>query len=326
MNLAWCKIAALSVGVWCSVVAHNAYGAEPYPNRPVRFVVPYAPGGPADSGARIIGQFLSERFGQPFIVESKPGAGSNIGTEFVVRSPPDGYTMLFITTANAINASLYKSLSFNFMQDIAGVAGLQRVPIVLVVNPSVPARTVPEFLEFARANPGKVMVASPGIGTSNHLAAELFKARTNADLTHVQYRGAAPVIVDLLGGQVHAFFDNLPNSLEYIRTGKLRALAIAANRRSDLLPDLPTFADSTPGYEAGSLYGVGVPAKTPPEIIEKLNQGINAALADERVKARLTETGAMVIPGTAAEFQALLKAETEKWAAALKAAGISPTQ
>lgn len=316
-------VACIALSVISARVAH---ADESYPNRTVRFIIPYPPGGPADTVARLIAQSLTERLGQPVIVESKSGAGANIGTEYVVRSAPDGYTLLFISTANAINASLYKNLSFNFMRDMRGVAGLQRVPIVLVVNPSVPARTVPEFLAYARNNPGKVTFASPGAGTSNHLAGEIFKARTKADLTHVPYRGAAPVITDLIGGQVHSFFDNVTNSLEHIRAGNLRALAIASSKPSDLLPGVPTFADSVAGYEAGSLYGVGVPAQTPPAIIAKLNAAINAALADPRVKARLTETGGMTLGGTSEEFQAMLAAETEKWAGALAAAGLQPTQ
>jgi len=261
--------------------------AQAYPARPVRWIVPYPPGGAADPIARLIGPFLSERLGKPVVIENKPGAGANIGTEFVVRSPPDGHTLLFITTANMINATFYRDLSFDFMRDITPVAGLVRLPLVLEVNPSVPVKTVAELIAYAKANPGKVNFASAGVGTSLHLAAELFNMMTGTKMIHVPYRGSAPALTDLLAGQVQVLFDNLFTSLEHIKAGKLRALGVATAARVQQLPDLPTVADAVPGYEASSVFGVGVPTGTPREITELLNRELDAALADPRIRRRL---------------------------------------
>jgi len=296
--------------------------AQAYPTRPVRWIVPYPPGGAADPIARLIGPFLSERLGKPVVIENKPGAGANIGTEFVVRSPPDGHTLLFITTANMINATFYRDLSFDFMRDITPVAGLVRLPLVLEVNPSVPVKTVAELIAYAKANPGKVNFASAGVGTSLHLAAELFNMMTGTKMIHVPYRGSAPALTDLLAGQVQVLFDNLFTSLEHIKAGKLRALGVATAARVQQLPDLPTVADAVPGYEASSVFGVGVPTGTPREITELLNRELDAALADPRIRRRLLELTAIPIPSLAAEFRAEMVATTEKWGRVIRVANI----
>jgi len=296
--------------------------AQAYPARPVRWIVPYPPGGAADPIARLIGPFLSERLGKPVVIENKPGAGANIGTEFVVRSPPDGHTLLFITTANMINATFYRDLSFDFMRDITPVAGLVRLPLVLEVNPSVPVKTVAELIAYAKANPGKVNFASAGVGTSLHLAAELFNMMTGTKMIHVPYRGSAPALTDLLAGQVQVLFDNLFTSLEHIKAGKLRALGVATAARVQQLPDLPTVADAVPGYEASSVFGVGVPTGTPREITELLNRELDAALADPRIRRRLLELTAIPIPSLAAEFRAEMVATTEKWGRVIRVANI----
>ncbi|HVI62700.1 MAG TPA: tripartite tricarboxylate transporter substrate binding protein, partial [Bradyrhizobium sp.] len=290
--------------------------------RPVRWIVPYPPGGAADPIARLIGPFLSERLGKPVVIENKPGAGANIGTEFVVKSPPDGHTLLFITTANMINATFYRDLSFDFMRDITPVAGLVRLPLVLEVNPSVPVKTVAELIAYAKANPGKVNFASAGVGTSLHLAAELFNMMTGTKMIHVPYRGSAPALTDLLAGQVQVLFDNLFTSLEHIKAGKLRALGVATAARVQQLPDLPTVADAVPGYEASSVFGVGVPTGTPREITELLNRELDAALADPRIRGRLLELTAIPIPSLAAEFRAEMVATTEKWGRVIRVANI----
>jgi tripartite-type tricarboxylate transporter receptor subunit TctC len=294
-----------------------------YPTRPVRWVVTYPPGGGTDITARIVGQWLSERLGQQFIIENKPGAGNNIGTESVVNAPPDGYTLMLVNPANAINATLYPKLSFNFLRDIAPVAGIMRVPNVMEVNPSVPAKTVAEFIAFAKANPGKINWATSGNGTSVHLSGELFKIMTGVQLTHVPYRGSAPALTDMISGTVDVMFDNMPPSLPHIRAGKLRALAVTTSMRSDALPDVPTVAETVPGYEASAFYGVGVPKGTPPEIIDKLNKEINAGLADPKIKARLAELGGMLIPGSPADFGKLVAEETDKWAKVIKTGGVT---
>jgi tripartite-type tricarboxylate transporter receptor subunit TctC len=294
-----------------------------YPTRPVRWVVTYPPGGGTDITARIVGQWLSERLGQQFIIENKPGAGNNIGTESVVNAPPDGYTLMLVNPANAINATLYPKLSFNFLRDIAPVAGIMRVPNVMEVNPSVPAKTVAEFIAYAKANPGKINWASSGNGTSVHLSGELFKIMAGVQLTHVPYRGSAPALTDMISGTVDVMFDNMPPSLPHIRAGKLRALAVTTNVRSDALPDVPTVAETVPGYEASAFYGVGVPKGTPPEIIDKLNKEINAALGDPKIKARLAELGGMLIPGSPADFGKLVADETDKWAKVIKTGGVT---
>jgi tripartite-type tricarboxylate transporter receptor subunit TctC len=297
--------------------------AQAYPSRPVRIVVGLAPGGTNDITARLIGQWLSERLGQSFVIENRPGAGTNIATEMVVRAPADGYTLLLVGAYNAINATLYEKLNFNFIRDIAPVASIGRVPLVMVVNPSVPAKTVPEFIAFAKANPGKISMASAGNGSTPHVAGELFKMMAGIDMVHVPYRGNGPAITDLLGGQVQVLFAGAPESIEHIRSGKLRALAVTAATRSDVLPDIPTVSDFVPGYEARAFFGVGAPRNTPTEIIDKLNKEINAGLADPKIKARLTETlGGTVLAGSPADFGKLIADETEKWGKVVKFVGI----
>jgi tripartite-type tricarboxylate transporter receptor subunit TctC len=296
--------------------------AQAYPSRPVRVVVPFAAGGPGDILARLIGQWLSERFGQPFVIENRPGGGSNIGTEAVVRAPGDGYSLLLASGANAINAALYEKLNFNFIRDIAPVASIIRTPLVMVVNPSVPAKTVPEFIAYAKANPGKINMASGGTGTGTHIAGELFKMMAGVDMVHVPYRGGGPALTDLLGGQMQVYFPTTVTSIEYIRAGRLRALAVTTATRSDALPDLPTVSEFVPGYEASFCTGIGAPRNTPAEIIDKLNMEINAGLADPKLKARLTDLGGTVLALSPAEFGKLIADETDKWAKVVKFAGI----
>jgi tripartite-type tricarboxylate transporter receptor subunit TctC len=296
--------------------------AQTYPTRPVRLIVGYSPGGTIDIVARLIGQWLSKRLGQQFIVENRPGAATNIAAEAVVRAPPDGYTFLLVTASNVINTTLYDNLNFNFIRDIAPVAGIVRQPLVMEVSPSVPAKTVPEFITYAKANPGKLSMASFGTATISHVAGELFKMSAGINMVHVPYRGSAPMLTDLLGGQVQAAFDALPASIEYIRAGKLRALAVTTMTRSDALPDIPTVGDFVPGYEAISWGGIGAPKNTPAEIIEKLNKEINAGLADPNMKARLADLGAEPMSMTSAEFGKLIAAETEKWGKVIRVANI----
>ena len=287
--------------------------AQTYPTRPVRLIIGYPPGGSADITARLLGQWLSERLGQPFVIESRPGASTNIATEAVVRAPPDGYTLLLVAPANAINATLYEKLNFNFISDIAPVAGIIRFPNVMVVNPLVPAKTVPEFIAYAKANPGRLNMASSGNGSTIHVSGELFKMMTGVNMVHVPYRGGAPALTDMISGQVQVMFDNVPTSIEFIRAGKLRALAVTTATRSEVLPDLPTVADFVPGYEASAWYGVGVPKGTPDDIIDKLNKEINAILAEPKAKARLADLGASLLAGSSADFGKLVADETEKW-------------
>jgi tripartite-type tricarboxylate transporter receptor subunit TctC len=298
--------------------------AQTYPARPVHLIVGFPAGGPQDIVMRLIGQWLSERLGQSFVIENRPGAGGNVGAETVVRAAADGYTLLSVSSPNAINATLYDNLNFNFIRDIAPVASIIRVPLVMEVNPSVPVKTVPEFIAYAKANPGKISYASAGIGTPQHVSAELFKMMTGVNMVHVPYRGAAPALMDLIGGQVQVMIDTTPASMAYIRAGRLRPLAVTTATRADVLPDLPTVGDFVPGYEATSWFGVGVPKNTPAEIIEKLNKEINAALADPKIKARLVDLGGTVLPGSPAEFAKLIADETEKWAKVIKFAGIKP--
>ena len=298
--------------------------AQAYPTRPVRLVIGYAAGGAGDALARLTGQWLSERLGQPFVVENRPGAGSNMGTEAVVKAPPDGYTLLFITPANAINATLYPGLGFNFIRDIAPVAGLLRVPNVLVVHPSVPAATVPELIAHAKANPDKLSQAAGGIGTSGHLAGELFKMMTGIAMVVVPYRGGAPALTDLLVGQVQVYFGPMPVTIEYIKAGKLRALAVTTTARSEELPDIPTMAEFLSGYEASTFQGIGAPKNTPADVIDTLNREINAALADAKIKAWLADQGGMVLSGSPADFGKLIADETEKWAKVVKFAAAKP--
>jgi len=296
--------------------------AQTYPTRPVRIVVAFAAGGTTDIVARVIGQWLSERLRQQFIVENRPGGSGNIGTEAVVRAHPDGYTLLAVAPANATNAALFDKLNFDFIRDIAPIAGVIRVPGVLEVNPSVPARTVPEFIAYAKANRGKINMASAGSGTPLHVGGELFKLMTGVEMTHVPYRGNAPALTDLLGGQVQVMFDTMPNSIEYIKAGKLRPLAVTTATRWEGLPDIPTVGDFVPGYEASGWYGLAAPKNTPPEIVDKLNNEVNAALADPKMKARLADMGGTVLAGSPADFGKLIATETEKWGKVIRAANI----
>ena len=283
-----------------------------YPSRPVRIVSGFAAGAGGDTIARLIGQWLSERLGQQFIIENRTGAGGNIGTEAVVKAPPDGYTLLLVTVANMVNATLYERLSFNFIRDIAPVASIDRVPNVMEVHPSFPAKTVPEFIAYAKANPGKINMASAGNGSSQHVAGELFKMMAGVNLLHVPYRGGAPALTDLIGGQVQVMFDTMQSSIEYIRAGKLRPLAVTTATRSEALPEIPTVGDYLPGYEASSFHGIGAPKNTPTEIIDKLNTEINSVLADPRMKARLADLGGTALVGSPADFGNLIADETEK--------------
>ena len=295
--------------------------AQSYPARPVRLIIGYTPGGSADLTARLLAQWLSERLGQSFLVESRPGGGTNIATEAVVRAPADGYTLLLVAPANAINATLYEKLNYDFIRDMAPVAGLIRFPNVMEVNPSVPAKTVPEFIAYAKANPGKINYASSGNGSTIHMSAELFKMMVGVDILHVPYRGGAPALTDMLAGQVQVMFDNLPTSIEHIRAGKLRPLAITSTTRAELLPDVPTVADFVPGYESSAWYGVGAPRNTPAEIIDRLNKEINAILAEPKVKTRIAKMGATLVAGSPADFGKLVADETEKWGKVVKFSG-----
>jgi tripartite-type tricarboxylate transporter receptor subunit TctC len=296
--------------------------AQAYPSRPVRWIATTAAGGMQDTLARLMGQWLSERLGQPFIIENRPGAGGNIGTEAVVKAPPDGYTLLLVGPANASNATLYDKLNFNFIRDIAPVASISREPSVMVVNPSVPAKTFPEFIAYAKVNRGKVNMASSGNGTGPHLCGELFKMMAGVNMVHVPYRGGAPAVTDLISGQVQVMFVAMPGAIEHIRAGKLRPLAVTTTMRSEVLPGIPTVGEFVPGYEASVWFGVGAPKNTPADIIDKLNKEINAALADPKIKARFAALGGTVLPGSPADFGNLIADETEKWAKVIRAAGI----
>jgi tripartite-type tricarboxylate transporter receptor subunit TctC len=298
--------------------------AQAYPARTVRIVITFPAGGTSDLLTRPLAQWLQERLGQSFVVENRPGAGGTIGTEAVVRAAPDGYTLLLIAGAHMVNASLYDRLSYNFIQDIAPVASISRETGVMLVHPSVPAKTVPEFIAHARANPGKLNMASSGIGSTSHVAGELFKLMAAVNVIHVPYRGSPPALTDLLGGQVQLYFANLGGAIEHVRAGKLRALAVITAKRWEALPDLPTVGETVPGYEASSVWGLGAPKNTPAEIVGVLNKEINAALADPKMKARLSELGATALPGSAAEFRQLIIDETQKWAKVIKVAGIKP--
>jgi tripartite-type tricarboxylate transporter receptor subunit TctC len=298
--------------------------AQAYPSRPVRWILSAPPGGALDIVARLMGQWLSERLGQPFVIENRTGGGGNIATEAVVRAPPDGYTLLMVTMVHAVNATLYDRLNFNFIRDIAPVAPISREPNVMVVNPSVPTKTVSEFIAYAKANPGKINMASSGNGTSPHMGGELFKAMTGVDVVHVPYRGGAPALTDLIGRQVQVMFAFISSSIEYIRAGKLRALAVTTTTRSPALPDVPVVGDFVPGYEASSWIGLGVPKNTPTEIVDKLNMEINAGIADPKIRARLADLGSTVFPGSPADFGKHIADETEKWGKVIRAANLKP--
>jgi tripartite-type tricarboxylate transporter receptor subunit TctC len=306
------------------VISRIARAEEIYPARPVRIIVGFPAGGPTDIVARVMAQWLSERLGQEFVVDNRPGAASNIGTEAALRAPADGYTLLQVTSSNAVNATFYEKLNFNFMSDIAPVAGIIRVPFVMEINPSIPAKTVPEFIAYAKANPGKINMASGGIGTSIHIAGELFKMMAGVNLVHVPYRGSAPALTDMISGQVHVMFDILTSSIQHIRSGALRALAVTSARRAEALPELPTVGDFLPGYEATAWYGLAAPKNTSSEIVDKLNKEINAGLADSKIKARLADLAGTVIPGSPADFGKLVAEEIEKWGEVVKFSGAKP--
>jgi tripartite-type tricarboxylate transporter receptor subunit TctC len=310
----------LAVGAAALPAVSPIARAQAYPTRPVRIVVSFPPGGPMDICGRLMGQWLSDRLGQQFVIENRPGAGTNIGTEMVVHAPADGYTLLMVGPSAAINATLYDSLNFNFIRDIAPVAGVIREPAMIAINPSVPAKNLPDFITYAKANPGKINMASTGIGSVSHVIGELFKTMAGVDMLHVPYRGNPRP--DLLAGHVQVFFDTVSTSLELVRTGKLRALAVTSATRSEVLPDTPTVGDFVPGYEASNWYGVGVPKKTPIELVEKLSREINAALSDPKLRTRLAETGVKPMPMTPTEFGEFVASETDKWAKVIRAANI----
>jgi tripartite-type tricarboxylate transporter receptor subunit TctC len=322
MDLARRRFLHLAGGIAAFPAWTQIASAQTYPAQPVRWLVGYPAGGSADMVARLIGQHLSEKLGQPFIIENRPGAGNNIAAEAVARAPADGYTLLLVNPANAINAILYEKLSFNFVQDIAPVGGVMRVPNVVVVHPSVPAKSIPELIAYAKANPARINMASSGNGVPSHIAGELFKMMAGVDMVHVPYRGSAPALTDLLSGQVQVMFDPLPSSIGHIRGGRLRPLAITTTTRSDVLPDIPTVGDFLPGYEASTWFGAGVPKHTPAEIVDKLSNEINIALADPKMKMRLADLGGMVLSGSPADFGRLIAEETKKWAAVVKFASI----
>jgi tripartite-type tricarboxylate transporter receptor subunit TctC len=318
------KFLALAGAVAAAPALPRRAAAEDYPARPVRIVAGFAAGGGVDITARLIGQWLADRLGQSFVIENRAGAGGNIGTEAVVNAAADGYTLLLATVPNAVNASLYEKLNFVFLRDIAPIAGIIRVPMVILLNPSVPVTTVPEFVGYAKANPGKINMASAGNGSAPHMAGELFKMMAGVNLVHIPYRGQGPALTDLLGGDVQVLFATAPGTTDYIKTGRLRALAVTSAARAEVLPELPTVADFVPGYEASQWYGLAAPKNTPAEIVARLNREINAAIADPGMKARLAAIGGEPLPGTSAEFGRLIAEETEKWAKVVRAAGIKP--
>jgi tripartite-type tricarboxylate transporter receptor subunit TctC len=321
MNFARRRFMQLAAGVAVTPALSQFANAESYPAHPIRVIVGYTPGGSADLTARLMGQWLSERLGQSFVIENRPGGGTNIATEAALRSPPDGYTLLLAAPANAINATLYSKLNFDFLRDSEPVAGLIRFPNVVVVNPSVPVKSIPELIAYAKANPGKLNMASSGNGSTIHMSGELFKMLTGTNMVHVPYRGGAPALTDLIAGQVQVMFDNIPTCAEHVKSGKLRGLAVTSTTRSDVLPDLPTVADFLPGYEASAWYGISVPKNTPADIIDRLNKETNAVLADPTAKKRFTELGALLLPGSAADFGKLLADETDKWGKVVRFAG-----
>ena len=322
MKLPRRKFLHLAAGAAALPAVSRVAWAQSYPTRPVRLIVGLPAGSTGDIFARLIAQWLSERFGQPFVTENRPGAATNIGAEVVVRAPPDGYTLLFVTLNNAVNTTLYDNLSFNFIRDIAPVASISRNPFVLEVHPSVPAKSVPEFVAYLKANPGKINFGSSGNGSAPHIAGELFKMMAAVDLVHVPYRGDQPAITDLLGGRIQVFFSVMASSIEHIKAGRLRGLAVTTSTRSEALPEIPTLGEFVPGYEVHGWNGIGAPKNTPAEIIDMLNKQINAALADPKLKARLADLGGTPLVGSPADFGRLVAEETEKWGKVVKFAGI----
>ena len=321
MNFSRRRFFRMAAGAAMLPAASRLARADPYPTHPIRLIVGYTPGGSADLTSRLMGQWLSERLGQSFIIENRPGGGTNIATEAALRAPPDGYTLLLAAPANAINATLYDKLNFNFLRDSEPVAGIIRFPNVVVVNPSVPVQSIPELIAYAKANPGKLNMASSGNGSTIHMSGELFKMLTGTNMVHVPYRGGAPALTDLIAGQVHVMFDNIPTCAEHVKSGKLRGLAVTSTTRSDVLPDLPPVADFLPGYEASAWYGIAAAKNTPADIIDRLNKETNAVLAGPTAKTRFKELGAFLLPGSAAEFGKLLADETDKWGKVVKFAG-----
>jgi tripartite-type tricarboxylate transporter receptor subunit TctC len=324
MTLARRRFLGLAAGAAALPAISCLAWGRTYPTRVVRIIVGFAAGGASDILARLLGQWLSERLGQQFIIENRPGAATNIATEAVVRAPSDGYTLLFISVSNVINATLYNRLTFNFIRDIMPVAGIIRQPALMVVNPAVPAETVPEFIRYAKATPNGVNYASIGIGSSNHVTGELFKMMTGIDMVHVPYRGGAPALADLIAGQVQVMFIGPVGSIQYVRDGQLRALAVTTTTRADVLPDVPTVGDFVPGFEASSWFGIGAPRHTPPEIANTLNKEINACLADPKIRARLAELGGSALAGSPSDFGHLIVDETEKWGKVIRAANVKP--
>jgi tripartite-type tricarboxylate transporter receptor subunit TctC len=325
MTLSRRRLLHVAAGVAATPMVSAKAKGQGYPSRPIRFVVPFPSGGVSDIIARLMGQRLSERLGQSFVIENRGGAGSNLGTEIVVKAPADGYTVLLDGSANAVNATLYANLSFNYLRDIAPVASMFRAPHIMEVHPSFPAETVPDFIAQAKAHPGRINMASAGIGTISHMAGELFNMMTGIALTHVPYRGAAPAVTDLLGGQIQVMFDNAASSTAHIRAGRLRALAVTTSRRMEALPDVPTVAEFVQGYEASNVNGIGVPARTPADIVAKLNAEIDAILGDPVIKARFAELGGTTMIRSPADYRTFLAEETEKWARVVKAAGLKPS-
>jgi tripartite-type tricarboxylate transporter receptor subunit TctC len=324
MTIARRKLLQLAAGILTFPVLTSTARAENYPARPIRVIVPQAAGGAADISARLIGQWLSGRLGQPCTIDNRPGAGGNIGTEAVVTSEPDGYTLLLAGSFNAINATLYDKLSFNFIRDIAPVAGIMRNPLIMAVHPSIPAKSVVELIAYAKANPGKLNFGSAGNGSPQHMAGELFRMMAGIDIVHVRYRGSAAMLTDLLRGEIQLAFDPILSSLEHIKSGKLRALAVTTATRSPALPDIPTVGESVPGYESVGWVGIGVPQRTPVQIVERLNAEINAALADPAIKTRLADLGGTPLPGSSAEFGRLIAEQTERWGNVIRTAQIKP--
>jgi len=322
MKLLRRKFLQLAAGAAALPVISRFARAQTYPSRPVRIILGFPPGGPSDLLARIMGQWLSERLGQPFIIESRPGASGNIAAEAVIRSAPDGHTLLFVVPGNATSDALFDKLSFNFIRDTVPVAAISHGPLAMAVNPTMPVQTVPEFIAFAKSRPGQINFASPGNGSVIHLGGELFKMMTGVNMVHVPYRGNAPALIDLLAGQVQMMFADMPSSIEHIKAGKLRALAVTTTARSEILPEVPTVGEFLPGFEAGNWFGIAAPKNTPPEIVDKLNKEINVALADPKIKARLAVLGATAFTGSSPDFGKFIAAEAEKWSNVIRTAGI----
>jgi tripartite-type tricarboxylate transporter receptor subunit TctC len=324
MTISRRKFLHLAAGSGALPVLSRTARAQAYPSRPVHIIVPFAAAGPNDIVARVVCQWMSEHLGQPFVIENRPGAGTNVGTEMVVHAPPDGYTVLVVSSSHAINATLYDKLNFSFVRDIAPVASIMRVPNVMVVNPAFPARSVREFIDYGKANPGKLNFASSGIGASNHMSGELFKVMTGLDMTHVPYRSSGPALTDLISGQVQVMFDAMSSSVEHIRAGRLRPLGVTTATNADALPEVPVVADVVPGYEVSNWFGFGMPRSTPADVIMTFNKAVDEALADPKLKARLAELGGILMPGSPADFGKLIAEETEKWGKVIRSANIKP--